>query len=145
VDRMLALAIELAREGLNIDDGPEVLMDGATVLLHRPELGDVQRVRRMFEAFADKARLVKLLNRCIQGQGVRVLIGDDSELTSELDFSLVAAPYGVGDQTLGTLGILGPSRMEYERVIPLVHFLGETLSRALAESFSGHTEKNEKK
>jgi len=145
VNRMLALAIELAREGLNIDDGPDVLVDGTTGLLTRPELGDIQRVRRMFEAFADKARLVKLLNRCIQGQGVRVLIGDDSELTSELDFSLVAVPYGVGDQTLGTLGILGPSRMEYERVIPLVHFLGETLSRALGESSSGHPEKSEKK
>jgi heat-inducible transcriptional repressor len=141
VSRGLALAMSLAREGLNIDDGPEVLMDGTSVLLTQPELGDIGRVRRMFEAFADKARLVKLLNRCIQGQGVRVLIGEDSELTSELDFSLVAMPYGVGDQTLGTLGILGPSRMEYERVIPLVHFLGETLSRALAESFSGEPEK----
>jgi heat-inducible transcriptional repressor len=141
VNRMLALAIELAREGLNIDGGPEVLVDGTTVLLTQPELGDIGRVRRMFEAFADKARLVKLLNRCIQGSGVRVLIGDDSDLTSELGFSLVGAPYGVGDQTLGTLGILGPSRMEYERVIPLVHFLGETLSRALAESFSGGSER----
>lgn len=137
VNQLLALAIALTREGLNIDGGPEVLVDGATVLLTQPELGDIGRVRRMFEAFADKARLVRLLNRCIQGQGVRVLIGNDSELTSELDFSLVATPYGVGDQTLGTLGILGPSRMEYDRVIPLVHFLGETLSRALAESFSG--------
>ena len=95
----------------------------------------------MFEAFADKARLVKLLNQCLQGDGVRVLIGEDSELTSELDFSLVATPYGVGEQTLGTLGIVGPSRMEYEQVIPLVHFLGETLSRALADSFSGGPEK----
>ena len=141
VNKMLARAIELAREGLNIDGGPEVLVDGTTVLLTQPELGDIGRVRRMFEAFADKARLVKLLNRCIQGSGVRVLIGDDSDLTSELGFSLVAAPYGVGDQTLGTLGILGPSRMEYERVIPLVHFLGETLSRALADSFSGGSER----
>ena len=45
--------------------------------------------------------------------------------------------YGVGDRTLGTLGIFGPSRMEYQKIIPLVNFLGETLSRALAESFSG--------
>jgi heat-inducible transcriptional repressor len=137
MSKMLSLAIELARQGLDVDGAQGVLVDGATVLLTQPELGDIQRVRRMFEAFADKARLVKLLNRCIQGQGVRVLIGDDSDLTSELNFSLVAAPYGVGDQALGTLGILGPSRMEYERVIPLVHFLGETLSRALQESFSG--------
>jgi heat-inducible transcriptional repressor len=141
VNKLLTRAIALAREGLDIDEGPGVLVDGATVLLTRPELADIQRVRRMFEAFADKARLVKVLNRCLQGQGVRVLIGDDSDLTSELDFSLVATPYGVGDQTLGTLGILGPSRMEYERVIPLVHFLGETLSRALAESFSGGSDR----
>lgn len=141
MDRMLALAIALAREGLDLNGGQEVLVDGASVLLGQPELADIQRVRRMFDAFADKARLVKMLNRCIQGGGVRVLIGDDSELTSELDFSLVATPYGVGDQTLGTLGVFGPSRMEYERMIPLVHFLGETLSRALVESFSGGSEK----
>lgn len=141
VDRMLALAIELARQGLDLPGGPEVLVDGAPSLLSHPEMTDIQRVRRMFDAFADKARLVKLLNQCLQGQGVRVLIGDDSELTSELDFSVVATPYGLGDQTLGTLGIIGPSRMEYERVIPLVHFLGEALSRALADSFSEGTEK----
>ena len=107
------------------------------MLLSKPELSDVQRVRRMFEAFADKARLVKILNQCIQGGGVRVLIGEDSELTSELDFSVVATAYAVGDRPLGTLGILGPSRMDYEKIIPLVTFLGETLSQALAEAFSG--------
>jgi heat-inducible transcriptional repressor len=141
MDRMLALAIELARQGLDLTAGPEVLVDGASSLLSHPEMTDIQRVRRMFDAFADKARLVKLLNQCLLGNGVRVLIGDDSELTSELGFSLVATPYCVGEQTLGTLGIIGPSRMEYERVIPLVHFLGEALSRALADSFSGGPEK----
>jgi heat-inducible transcriptional repressor len=84
---------------------------------------------------------VKILNLCIQGGGVRVLIGEDCDLTSELDFSVVATPYGLGDQPLGTLGIVGPSRMDYESVIPLVHFLGETLSRALADTFSGGPEK----
>ena len=141
MDRMLALAIELARQGLDLPSGPEVLVDGAPSLLSHPEMTDIQRVRRMFDAFADKARLVKLLNQCLQGKGVRVLIGDDSDLTSELDFSVVATPYGMGDKTLGTLGIIGPSRMEYERVIPLVHFLGEALSRALDDSFSGGPER----
>ena len=132
MDRLLALAIDLARSGLDIDEAPEVLLDGTSVLLAQPELTDIQRVRRLFETFADKARLVRMLNQCIQGQGVRVLIGDDSVLTSELDFSLVATGYGVGARTLGTLGIFGPSRMEYQKVIPLVHYLGATLSRALA-------------
>ena len=74
---------------------------------------------------------------------MRVLIGEDSELTSELEFSSGRDPYGVGERPLGTLGIVGPSRMEYEKIIPLVHFLGETLSRALAESFSGCGARND--
>jgi len=135
VDRLLAHTIELAREGLALDAAPEVLVDGASAILARPELADIQRVRRMFETFADKARLVRMLNGCIQGGGVRVLIGEDSDLTSELDFSLVASSYGVGEQALGTLGIFGPSRMEYQKIIPLVHYLGQALSRALSDTF----------
>lgn len=137
VDRMLAATIELAREGLALDSQPEVLVDGASALLARPELADIQRVRRMFEAFTDKARLVRMLDNCIRGGGVRVLIGADSDLTSELDFSLVASTYSAGEQSTGTLGIFGPSRMEYQKVIPLVHYLGQALSRALSEAFSG--------
>ena len=140
MDRVLARTIELARRGFSMDDNPGVVVDGTSMLLSKPELSDVQRVRRMFEAFADKERLVRLLNQCLQGGGVRVLIGEDSELTSELGFSVVAAPYGLGERPLGTLGIVGPSRMDYETIIPLVSFLRETLSRALAETFSGEHE-----
>ncbi len=141
VDSLLARTIDLAREALAVDATPEVLLDGASTLLARPELADVQRVRRMFEAFVDKARLVRMLSQCLKGGGVRVLIGEDSDLTSELDFSLVACPYGVGDQPLGTLGILGPTRMEYQRIIPLVHYLSDALGQALAEGYSDRLEK----
>jgi heat-inducible transcriptional repressor len=141
MDRFLARTLELARNGLSVGETPGVVVDGTSMLLAKPELSDMQRVRRMFETFADKARLVKILNLCIQGGGVRVLIGEDCDLTSELDFSVVATPYGVGDRPLGTLGIVGPSRMDYESIIPLVNFLGETLSRALADTFSGEPER----
>jgi heat-inducible transcriptional repressor len=60
-----------------------------------------------------------------------VVIGEESELTSDVDFSLVATTYGTEDQSLGTVGIFGPSRMQYQRVIPLVDYLGEKLSQAL--------------
>lgn len=137
MDRWLATTLELARRGLDVDQGPGVVVEGTTSLLTQPELSDLGRVRRMFETFHDKARLVSLLNQCLLGGGVRVIIGEDSDLTSELGFSLVGKSYSVGGRTLGTLGIFGPSRMEYQKIIPLVDFLGETLSRALAESFSG--------
>ena len=136
MDRLLGLTIELAQKGLKESGEPMVRVDGTSMVLAYPELSDVQRVRRLLETFADKAKLVSMLNECIKGEGVRVLIGEDSDLTSELDFSLVATTYGLEDEVRGTLGIFGPSRMEYQRVIPLVHHLGTTLSKALARGFA---------
>lgn len=136
MDRLMAVTIELAREGFElIDSGPRVLHEGTSSLLDQPELADLGRVRRLFETFANHARLVRMLNQCIEGRGMRVIIGDESELTSELDFSLVSTTYGVDEAPLGSLGIFGPSRMEYEKVIPLVHYLGESLSQVLADVY----------
>ena len=131
VDRWLANAMALARRAVGGAPEQEVLVEGTTILLDRPELSEVDQVRRMLDTFADKARLVAMLNQCLVSDGVRVFLGEDTDVTQELDFSLVAAPYGVGSRPLGNLGIIGPSRMEYPRLVPLVHFLGEALSKAL--------------
>ena len=136
MDRLMALAIELARSGFDFEASePRVLHEGTSSLLHQPELADLGRVRQLLDTFANHNHLVHLLNQCIQGAGVRVTIGEESPLTSALDFSLVATTYGVGDEVLGSLGIFGPSRMEYQKVVPLVHYLGETLSSTLAEVY----------
>ncbi len=131
MDRLLANAILVAGQALRDGPDPNLLVEGTSAMLRLPELADVERVRRLLDTFSDKAALVTILNQLIDGRGVRVLIGDDSNVTSDLDFSLVATRYGVGDRTLGTLGIFGPSRMEYQRVVPLVHYLGDAVSRAL--------------
>ena len=137
VDRLLSSAIDLGRKGLEVDGERGVRVDGAAALLAKPELANVDRVRRLLDAFEDKARLVRILNSCLDGRGLRVFIGEDSELTSELDFSLVATSYGGVDRPLGTLGIFGPSRMEYPRLIPLVHYLGRRLGQALGGGEEG--------
>jgi len=137
VDSLMQRAIVLAKEGLDAPRGQDVVVEGTESLLSKPEMRDLRLVQRLFEAFADKAQLVLMLNRAMEGQGVRVVIGKDSDLTSRLDFSLIATTYGVGQEMLGSLGILGPSRMEYPRLIPLVHFLGEALSAALTRGAMG--------
>ena len=136
MDRLLANAVDFARQALLDSDRPDVLVEGTAALLSRPELNDIERVRRLLETFADKAELVSVLSHLIDGPGVRVVIGNDSDLTSGLDFSLVATPYGVGEHQMGTVGIFGPSRMEYQRVIPLVNYFGERLSRVLEETIA---------
>jgi len=137
VDQLLARTLALANEALGEAHGAEVLVEGTSAVLIQPELDDVERVRRLVEKFNDRARLVQVLNQLIRGQGVRVVIGGESELTSDVDFSLVATTYGADDQSLGTVGIFGPSRMEYQRVIPLVDYLGDKLSHALQATAGG--------
>ena len=132
VDSWLSRAIDLAKRAMDSAQAPEVLVEGTSVLLDQPELRTVECVRKMLDTFADKARMVGMLNSCLESDGgVRVYLGEDNDVTSELDFSLVATTYGVADRSLGTLGILGPARMEYPRIVPLVRYLGETLSQAL--------------
>ncbi len=134
MDELLGRAITLAQRSLESAEEPEVLVEGTAQLLSRPELESLSRVRLLLDMFADRQRLVGLLNQCMTGGGVRVVIGDDSTVTSDLGFSLVARSFGTGDGAPGTLGIFGPSRMAYERIIPLVDYLGESLSRALESS-----------
>ena len=134
IHELLDNAIALAQQALGTVEKPELMVEGTEVVLTQPELADIERVRRLLETFTDKAELVRMLNQLIGGPGTQVIIGEDSELTSDLDFSLVATTYGSGDRILGTLGIFGPSRMEYDKVVPLVDFLGKTVSATLAEA-----------
>ncbi len=137
VDRLLGDAIQLAQEVLRDGDDPGVFVEGTTTVLGQPELSDLERVRLMLGAFSDHASLVQMLNRVIEGTGVRVLIGKECDLTSNLDFSMVGTTYGVDERTTGSLAIVGPSRMEYQKVIPLVDYFGERLSYALEQAFVG--------
>jgi heat-inducible transcriptional repressor len=139
VDQLLASAIQLAERALAAEQQPEVRFEGTAAVLGYPELGNLDRVRRLLDTFSDKAGLVRMLNQIIEGPGVRVVIGADSALTSQLDFSLVATSFEVGEAR-GAVGVFGPSRMEYERMIPLVDYFGERLSRALEQVYSGGSE-----
>jgi heat-inducible transcriptional repressor len=143
VDRLLAWSIELARRGLEPGSGErQLLYDGTHEVLSQPELADISRVRQLFDTFSRKARLMSVLNRMIHADGVRVLIGSENELTSGLDFSLVATSYGLRSRPLGSVAIFGPSRMEYPRLVPLVRYLGEALSRMLAVRFADEQEES---
>lgn len=136
VDVLLGRAIELAQKAFADRKAPSVLVEGTSTILNQPELSDLDRIRRLLGTFADKATLVRVLNQLVEGPGVRVVIGKDSDLTSELDFSLVATSYGVGDSGSGKLAIFGPSRMDYQRVIPIVEYFGEKIGRALERTFA---------
>lgn len=108
-----------------------VLVDGEASFLDAPEFSDVQKARLLLRAFAEKDRILRVLDRVLASQEVQIFIGAESEFAAVADVSVIAAPYGRGEHVLGTLAVVGPTRMNYARVIPLVDLTARQLSRAL--------------
>ncbi|MBD8524515.1 heat-inducible transcriptional repressor HrcA [Pseudomarimonas arenosa] len=132
VERALASAAELSETAFADAEGEDVLVAGQTRLMGVQDLSDLDRLRELFEAFSRKRELVQLLERCINAKGVRLFIGEESGVATLDQCSLVTAPYGVDGKVLGVLGVIGPTRMAYERVIPVVQAAAQAVGAAIA-------------
>jgi heat-inducible transcriptional repressor len=134
-DRLLQKTIALGIETVN-DVTPvehELVVEGATSILTKPEFADAASLRKTFLALQEKVKLVEILNSCLSEDGLQILVGSESDFTQMHNFSIVARPYGSGGSPLGIVGIIGPMRMEYARVAPLVDYIGRALSRKIHE------------
>ncbi len=114
----------------------DCLVAGQTNLMSFAELSDWSRLRELFETFEEKRNLIHLLDQCIHAEGVQIFIGEESGYQPLDQCSLVTRSYAVGDRVLGVLGVIGPTRMHYERVIPLVDVTAKLLSAALNQKIS---------
>lgn len=132
MDRLMAAAIDVAAAALREDTREDMLVSGQSNLLGVQELGDVERLRGLFDAFQRKQELLRLLDRCIHADGVRLFIGEESGLGPLGNCSVIAAPYAANGRVLGALGVIGPTRMQYERVIPMVQATARIVSGALS-------------
>ena len=108
-----------------------IFLQGTSRLLGKAELFDMDKLRSLFENFEEKAALVKLLSNFISLDRVKVLIGSEVNFPNVQDCSLVLSHYGYSNQVLGSLGIIGPKRMPYEKIIPLVDRMAKRLSLAI--------------
>jgi heat-inducible transcriptional repressor len=131
-DRRRARLLTLGRDALTVDeDATEVLVEGASNLVGALEFNDLERTRELLRTLEQKGRLVDLLENVLTGQGVQVVIGHENPVSSLSDLSVVATTYRAGDRVLGTVGVVGPTRMEYARAIALVDYLAHVLTRFL--------------
>lgn len=131
LNRLLASALDVAQQAFETPSDSDVLVAGHTRLMGVQDMGDVDRLRELFEAFQRKRDLLGLLERCARADGVRLFIGEEAGFPALDGCSLVTAPYGVDGRVLGVLGVIGPTRMAYEQVIPLVAATAEAISGAL--------------
>ena len=132
MNQMMLDAIDIAQRTFSKEaKKPEYVIAGETNLMNIDDLSDLDKLRRLFEAFNRQRDILHLLDRSMHGEGVQIFIGQESGYQLLDECSVVAAPYGTDDEVAGVLGVIGPTRMAYERVIPIVDITAKLLGSAL--------------
>ncbi len=136
-DRLLARSLELGRRTVEAEGhAGEVIVDGTSNLLDSPEFADLARARALLRALEEKERLIVLLERLMESNEVQVVIGEENPMAALAGCSLVTAVYSAAGRPMGTIGIVGPTRMDYTRAIALVSCLSESISQLLSANRS---------
>lgn len=136
VNRSMQSAIEMAQmafdsETENSANNDELLFSGQTNLMDVAELCNIEKLKKLFETFNQKRDILHLLEQAINADGIQIFIGEESGYDILDNCSVVTSPYEVDGQILGVLGVIGPTRMHYERVIPIVDITAKMLGVAL--------------
>ncbi len=130
-DEMLQKALLLSKTVLQDEAKDHIFIEGASNLLEHPDFVDVEKMKQIFRTFEAKGRLVKLLDQSQQADGVQIFIGSESSCSEISGCSLITAPYTDQKGIIGTLGVIGPMRMDYSSVIPVVDYTAKVVSRIL--------------
>jgi heat-inducible transcriptional repressor len=132
--RLMQAAVEAGSDAMT-EDNDDVVISGERNLLSVSDLSsNMTSLRKLFDMFEQKTSLMQLLDVSSKATGVQIFIGGESELMPVDEMSVVTAPYGVNGKVVGTLGVIGPTRMAYQRVIPIVDITAKLLSSALSHN-----------
>jgi heat-inducible transcriptional repressor len=132
-DKVLSGALTLGSKALEPENDGDLYIEGQSNLMDSPEFADVERLRRIFQAFEQKSTLLRLLEKAMLAQGLQIFIGRESGDAGLEDLTAVTASYGGAKNPLGALGVIGPTRMDYSKVIPIVDYTARLVSRMLDE------------
>jgi heat-inducible transcriptional repressor len=132
-DTLLAQAISLGAQIMEPAEeaGKQVYVKGTSNILNEENFADIDEMRKIFETFEARGKMVKILDEVSDSEGLRIVIGSEHPDPSLAHLSLVASPYKMGDRPAGVLGVLGPTRMEYARAIAFVDYISKLLSKIL--------------
>jgi heat-inducible transcriptional repressor len=129
-DKLLTRALKLSEVTLE-ESAADVFIEGQVNILEQPEFADVERMKEIFHTFEEKSQLINLLDCCMKADRVNIFIGSENFLSRMNQMSVITASYASGPNTLGVLGVIGPTRMGYDRVIPIVDYTARMLSELL--------------
>jgi heat-inducible transcriptional repressor len=130
-DKLMYRALQLSQKALEDEGGGNLYIDGKTNILQSPEFTDLEKMRNLLQAFEEKTKIAKLLDKALLAEGMQIFIGAENEFNEMKDCSVIAAPYSRENFTLGTLGIIGPTRMDYPSIIPIVDYTARIVGKIL--------------
>jgi heat-inducible transcriptional repressor len=130
-DKLMFRALQLSQKALEDEGEGNLYIDGKTNIMQSPEFADMEKIRGLLQTFEEKTKIVRLLDKALSVQGIQIFIGAENELNEMVNCSVVAAPYSRENYTLGTLGVIGPTRMDYSSIIPIVDYTARILGRIL--------------
>ncbi|MRX27811.1 heat-inducible transcriptional repressor HrcA [Kangiella sp. HZ709] len=133
MDEMMSSMMAVAEKGFANDDGQDeqVQITGKSQMLNYVGTGDISDLQSVFDAFAEKTQMLGLLDKCLSADGVQLFIGEESGYDVLNQCSVVGAPYSIDGQAVGVLAVVGPTRMAYDKVIPIVDITAKILTSAL--------------
>lgn len=132
-DLILSRALDLGQKALEQGVDGDLFIEGQTNLMGLPEFKDITRLRRIFRAFEEKSTLLRLLEKAAASQGLQIFMSPENHLEGLEGLTAVTSSYGGEERTMGALGIIGPTRMDYSKVIPIVDYTARLVSRILEE------------
>ncbi len=131
-DTLISKAIRICREAVSFDYG-DVFISGLPEVLGLPDFSDLRRIKEISNAIEDKHLIIKLIDMVSQSDGVKVVIGSESPSSEMKKFSMVVSSYKEGDRPIGTIGIIGPTRMDYLKAMVIVDTTAKFITRVLSE------------
>ena len=133
VDNIMKTAVEVAGKALSDDESgtPEFIVQGEKNLVRYNDNTNHEQLQHLFEIFDRKREMLGLFDRCVHDEGVKIFIGHDAGFEGFVDCSVITAPYSVKGKPIGVLGVIGPARMNYDHVIPVVDLAAKLLGDAL--------------
>jgi len=131
-DQMMSRALRMSEQAVTVE-GDEIFVEGQARILEQPEFSDAARMKELYEAFEQKGVMLQLLSRCMSADGVQIYIGTETSLSRSAGISLITSRFVTSSNTVGMLGVIGPTRMGYSSVIPIVDYTARMVSRLLSE------------
>ncbi len=134
-DQLLSKALQLSKKALGKEIKPELYVEGQVNLLECPEFSEVEKMKTLLHALEEKNLLINLLDKSRDAEGVQIFIGSEAHLSDMQTLSIITSPYRYGKNVIGALGIIGPTRMDYLKLIPIVEYSAQLVTEFLNVKF----------